>query len=180
MHSEQVQSHQNTPSRVEILLTSLRSARLALNQAVVDCSELARRNAHLRHTLDAMFTDQDSSDQSDAENNERPRLPSTHAYWNRLHRNALTESGDESDHSWPSSDDRRNGPQTEAKAKANSSQAAPEPKARPSHSEISNDPVFHRAERRLAGIYTDTEEENGSDPDEPHPNVYANSWYPDP
>ncbi|CAE7547703.1 BSL3 [Symbiodinium sp. CCMP2592] len=68
-------------------------------------------------------------------------------------------------------------PQTATPA---SSQAAPkaEPKATTSnHGYDTADAAFTRAENRLLGIFSSSEEDH-SDPDEPHPNVYARAYDP--
>ena len=131
-------------------------------------SEFERRNIDLRHTLDAaLFMDLDSEDQSDGDDDDQPPSPSTNAYWNNLHQNALTDSGDESESSWPSSDGKRNHPQAKAKTKAASSQVAPKPKSSPSnlaHEEHEFGPEFRRAENRMLGIYSSSAQKKKTGP----------------
>ena len=61
----------------------------------------------------------------------------------------------------------------EPRANATSSQAVP--KGVPRHL-TNEDPDFRRAEDMFLGIFDSDYEENCSDPDEPHPNVTAESF----
>ena len=180
----QINKHGDTLARVSILIAALRQAKNTLNQTVAASMEVERRYNNLRNTLEALFDDPSSESESE-EQQEGPPFPSTHRYWDNLHANALSPSGDESEHSWPSSDGgnhRRSRAPGQSSSHATSSQAAPKAAAKAkssNHGEPVFDESFKRAENLLLGIFDTDDEVNDTDPEEPHPNTVARSYRPD-
>ena len=101
---EEFGKHTDTLSRVNIVIAALKQAKNTLNRTVNASLELERRYNNLRNTLEALFDDQSSENESEGQQ-EGPPSPSTHRYWDNLYQNALSPSGDESERARPSSDE---------------------------------------------------------------------------